>query len=91
MKARAGSSQGSERGHRHEIIGGQAYTLDNYLIFLSRVSTNMYKFMGFINHKYQKNFTEYVSLYQWSIENIPDFWAAMWEFAEIKASSLTLR
>ncbi|HID30920.1 MAG TPA: acetoacetate--CoA ligase, partial [Desulfobacterales bacterium] len=30
--------------------------------------------------------TEYHSLYEWSIENILDFWAAMWEFAEIKAS-----
>ncbi len=42
--------------------------------------------MNFINEKYSQNFTEYPSLYQWSVENIPDFWAAMWEFAEIKAS-----
>ena len=49
-------------------------------------STNMYRFMGFINEKYNQNFTEYEPLYQWSIENIPDFWASMWEFAEIKAS-----
>jgi len=49
-------------------------------------NTNMYRFMNFINEKYSQNFTEYPSLYQWSIENIPDFWAAMWEFAGIKAS-----
>jgi acetoacetyl-CoA synthetase len=49
-------------------------------------NTNMYRFMNFINEKYSKNFSEYPSLYQWSVENIPDFWAAMWEFAEIKAS-----
>ena len=42
--------------------------------------------MNFINEKYSQNFTEYPSLYQWSVENIPDFWAAMWKFAEIKAS-----
>ena len=48
--------------------------------------TNMYRFMGFINEKYNQNFSEYEPLYQWSIENIPDFWASMWEFAEIKAS-----
>jgi len=48
--------------------------------------TNMYRFMNFINEKYSKSFTEYVPLYQWSIDNIPDFWASMWEFAEIKAS-----
>lgn len=46
----------------------------------------MYRFMGLINENYNQNFTEYDPLYQWSIENIPDFWAAMWEFADIKAS-----
>lgn len=49
-------------------------------------STNMYRFMTFINEKYNKDFDEYGPLYQWSIENIPDFWASMWEFAEIKTS-----
>ncbi len=49
-------------------------------------NTNMYRFMNFINEKNSQNITEYPSLYQWSIENIPDFWAAMWEFAGIKAS-----
>ena len=48
--------------------------------------TNIYRLMGFINEKYNKDFTEYGLLYQWSIENIPDFWASMWEFAEIKTS-----
>jgi acetoacetyl-CoA synthetase len=42
--------------------------------------------MAFVNKKYNQNFTEYAPLYRWSVENIPDFWAAMWEFAEIKAS-----
>ncbi len=49
-------------------------------------NSNMYRFMGLINENYNQNFTEYDPLYQWSIENIPDFWAAMWEFADIKAS-----
>ena len=49
-------------------------------------NTNMYRFMNFINERYGQNCTEYNSLYQWSIENIPDFWAAMWEFGEIIAS-----
>ena len=49
-------------------------------------NSNMYRFMGLINEKYNQSFTEYDPLYQWSIENIPDFWAAMWEFADIKAS-----
>jgi acetoacetyl-CoA synthetase len=49
-------------------------------------STHMYRFMQFIDEKHNKDFTEYEPLYQWSVDNIPDFWAAMWEFAEIKAS-----
>ena len=48
-------------------------------------NSNMYRFMGFINEKHNQHFTEYGPLYQWSIENIPDFWASMWEFADIKA------
>ncbi|NQT57045.1 MAG: acetoacetate--CoA ligase [Desulfobacteraceae bacterium] len=49
-------------------------------------ASNMYRFMGFINEKYNQNFMEYEPLYQWSIDHIPDFWASFWEFAEIKAS-----
>ncbi len=46
----------------------------------------MYRFMGFINERYSKDFREYAQLYQWSIRNIPDFWAALWEFVDVKAS-----
>lgn len=49
-------------------------------------STNMYRFMMFINERYNKDFTEYAPLYQWSVDHIPEFWASMWEFAGIKAS-----
>ncbi len=49
-------------------------------------NSNMYRFMRYINEKYSQNFSEYNPLYQWSIENIPDFWKSMWDFAEIKAS-----
>jgi acetoacetyl-CoA synthetase len=48
--------------------------------------TNMYRFMNFINERHGKNFDEYTPLYRWSIENIPDFWASMWDFAAIRAS-----
>ncbi|QTA80691.1 Acetyl-coenzyme A synthetase [Desulfonema limicola] len=48
--------------------------------------TNMYCFMKGINKKYNKNFTEFKDLWQWSVDNIPEFWAEMWNFAEIKAS-----
>ena len=49
-------------------------------------NSNMYKFIQFINNRYGTNFTEYRPLYQWSIENIPEFWASFWDFADIKYS-----
>jgi acetoacetyl-CoA synthetase len=45
--------------------------------------SNMYRFMKFINQTYDQNFKEYASLYDWSIDNISDFWAAFWDFADI--------
>jgi acetoacetyl-CoA synthetase len=45
--------------------------------------TNMYRFMNFINKKYNQDFSEYAPLYEWSINNISDFWAAFWEFADV--------
>ncbi|MDY6792751.1 MAG: AMP-binding protein, partial [Thermodesulfobacteriota bacterium] len=48
--------------------------------------TNMYRFMNFVNDKIGKGFTDYDPMYRWSIENIPEFWTLMWEFAEIRAS-----
>ncbi len=49
-------------------------------------NANMTQFITFVNQKYGKGFKSYADLYQWSIDSIPDFWAAMWEFAGIKAS-----
>jgi len=49
-------------------------------------ATNMYRFMQEVNRSQKKNFTEYDSLYQWSIDNLEAFWAEFWQFAGIKAS-----
>jgi acetoacetyl-CoA synthetase len=48
--------------------------------------TNMYRFLNIINEKYNQHFREYAQLYDWSVENIPEFWATLWEFADIVAS-----
>jgi acetoacetyl-CoA synthetase len=50
-------------------------------------ATNMYRFMTRINDKFGKDFTSYNDLYEWSVENLPDFWAEMWDVAAIKAST----
>ncbi len=50
------------------------------------LKTNMYRFIQFINERHGKNFSDYSALYQWSVDNIADFWAAIWDFADIRAS-----
>ena len=50
-------------------------------------ATNMHRFINVVNERFGQNFNEYDTLYQWSIENITDFWATMWDFAGIMAST----
>lgn len=50
-----------------------------------RKKANITKFMNLVNTRYGKGFRSYRELYDWSVENIPDFWASLWDFAEIKA------
>jgi acetoacetyl-CoA synthetase len=48
--------------------------------------TNMFRFMNFINRKYDRNIKDYPQLYAWSLENISEFWEAFWEFTDVIAS-----
>ena len=48
--------------------------------------SNMYRFMQAVNKQYHQTFESYEELYQWSVEAIPDFWAAIWDFMEIRAT-----
>ena len=50
-------------------------------------NSNIYRFMGIVNEKYQQKFDDFAPLYEWSIENIAEFWATMWDFADIVASN----
>ncbi len=47
---------------------------------------NITHFIEFVNRTYGLKIESYRELYDWSVDKIPDFWAAMWEFADIKAS-----
>ena len=49
-------------------------------------NANMTRFIEWVNRKYGKKFKTYDDLYQWSVDSIPDFWATVWDFTEIKAS-----
>ncbi|MDI6846879.1 MAG: acetoacetate--CoA ligase [Candidatus Bathyarchaeia archaeon] len=47
---------------------------------------NITRFISFVNKKHGLEVNSYDQLYKWSIENVSEFWEAMWEFGEIKAS-----
>ena len=44
------------------------------------------RFINFVNDKYGINIQGGKELYKWSVEEIPDFWEAMWEFSNIICS-----
>lgn len=46
-------------------------------------NSTMTRFMNHINARYNKDFKQYPELYEWSIENIAEFWAELWAFAGI--------
>jgi acetoacetyl-CoA synthetase len=48
----------------------------------------MYRFMTLVNERYKTCFDNYDDLYQWSVDNIAEFWKQMWDFGSIKASVL---
>jgi acetoacetyl-CoA synthetase len=50
-------------------------------------NANITRFMDFVNKKYSLNVEDYQALYQWSVDKREDFWAAVWEFGEVIAST----
>ncbi|MEJ5366317.1 MAG: acetoacetate--CoA ligase [Desulfosoma sp.] len=49
-------------------------------------STNMFRFLQHVNEKHGTAFRTYDDLYQWSIEEIPTFWATLWDYAGFSVS-----
>jgi len=47
---------------------------------------NITRFIGVVNEECGLEIDSYTQLWNWSVENIPDFWATVWDFGEIKAS-----
>ncbi len=47
---------------------------------------NLTRFIAEVNARHKLNLASYAELHRWSVENIAEFWAAMWDFAGIEAS-----
>jgi acetoacetyl-CoA synthetase len=48
---------------------------------------NLTRFIHYVNARFGTDFTGYHQLWQWSVDAIPEFWAAWWDFADIIHSS----
>ncbi|MEJ2718783.1 MAG: acetoacetate--CoA ligase [Deltaproteobacteria bacterium] len=49
-------------------------------------SANMTRFIEFVNERYAADVHDFPALYQWSVDNREDLWAAVWEFGDVIAS-----
>ncbi|HTV50482.1 MAG TPA: acetoacetate--CoA ligase [Steroidobacteraceae bacterium] len=50
-------------------------------------NTNLTAYMGWLARTRGLEFESYDRLWRWSIENLEDFWASVWEYFEVRASS----
>jgi acetoacetyl-CoA synthetase len=46
-------------------------------------NSNLTKFFTYLSENYSNNFTSYSELYNWSVDDIENFWKSIWEYAEI--------
>ncbi len=51
-----------------------------------KAQANLTRFMDLINRTHDFKIKSYAQLYEWSVREISDFWAVMWEFGGIKSS-----
>ncbi|MCU0561541.1 MAG: acetoacetate--CoA ligase [Desulfobacterales bacterium] len=43
----------------------------------------MHRFLQLVNSRFNQRFSDYESLHAWSVNHIPDFWATLWEVADV--------
>ncbi len=49
-------------------------------------NSNMLHYMQYVNDRWGRSFSNYRELYQWSVQDIPEFWASIWDYLQIKHS-----
>lgn len=49
-------------------------------------NANLTRFIASVNQRWGLSIRDYPELYRWSIKDIPGFWQAVWDFAEIRCS-----
>ena len=51
-----------------------------------RRSTELTRFMDWAGERHGRRFADYSELWQWSVDELEDFWADIWEFCGVRAS-----
>src|SRR2546427_4150773 len=49
-------------------------------------AAHLTRFIDLVNRRHGVDHRDYRSLYEWSIAHLPEFWAMMWEFGDLRAS-----
>lgn len=49
-------------------------------------STEMYRFKAHVSRKHNVELNDYHGLWQWSVDNIPEFWGEVWDYTGVRAS-----
>jgi acetoacetyl-CoA synthetase len=52
----------------------------------SRERSSMTHFMRWVNEREAQRFTDYGELWQWSVQELERFWAAIWEYCGVRGS-----
>ncbi|GGH72341.1 acetoacetyl-CoA synthetase [Compostibacillus humi] len=50
-----------------------------------RKQSKMFQYMNWVNEKKGKSFTDYHSLWNWSVNEVEEFWESIWQFFSIQA------
>jgi acetoacetyl-CoA synthetase len=53
----------------------------------ARERATLTRFMGWVGARHGRSFEDYDALWRWSVTELEEFWAAVWEFCEVKASA----
>ena len=52
-----------------------------------KAQTNIARYISWLENKRGLIFKDYSSLWEWSVTDLEDFWASIWEFFDVKASN----
>ena len=50
-----------------------------------QAASNMSAYMSWLGERTGQSFSDYDSLYQWSIENLEEFWQSIWDYFEMQS------